>query len=568
MKWIALLFWVVLAPLLAVGMDAPEPREGFRWEALGKVAIQERGRYKPLDTFALETVQFITGSRHCGPLSAMECLFGWILNYEKDWEGKRFIRIDYKPLKEKLGLPIDERYFSPETLKSNASLGVLARQSFQKQQMKERLDPLEKKAVDVQNQLAFLQAAVAGDALTIFPVDEKSGLSGWVPLSSINASEDMLPYSAEQKNQLYPMLAQMVESFRLRKAEGWNVASENFADFLRNDIGGADYPSLKRISLEIHYNHLRPFRLAWWFYLGAFIFLVLSYYSKQRIYKWIGGLCLLVGFGVHGYGFGLRCYISGHPPVTNMYESVIWVSWGCLLFSLLIWLKYRHVLIPAAACVFSIVALVLADNAPIVLDPSIHPIEPVLRSNFWLTIHVLTITLSYAAFALSLCFGNVVLGQFAFRKQKSEMITHFSLYMYRAMQIGVVLLAAGTILGGVWADYSWGRFWGWDPKEVWALVALLFYLAVLHGRFTGWLRGFGFVAATVMSFDGVLMAWYGVNFVLGAGLHSYGFGAGGMGYVVGYLVLQIGFILFSYYRYKRMGKVAQIPIEVNQPWRK
>ncbi|NDC25603.1 MAG: hypothetical protein EB078_10860, partial [Proteobacteria bacterium] len=138
--------------------------------------------------------------------------------------------------------------------------------------------------------------------------------------------------------------------------------------------------------------------------------------------------------------------------------------------------------------------------------------------------------------------------------QEAKGIQQNILFMYRGMQIGVILLAAGTILGGVWADYSWGRFWGWDPKEVWALIALLFYIAVLHGRFTGWLKGFGFVATTVLSFLGVVMAWYGVNFVLGVGLHSYGFGSGGLSYVLTYLVLQIAFIGISYYRYVKVGK--------------
>ena len=95
------------------------------------------------------------------------------------------------------------------------------------------------------------------------------------------------------------------------------------------------------------------------------------------------------------------------------------------------------------------------------------------------------------------------------------------------MQVGVLLIAAGTILGGVWADYSWGRFWGWDPKEVWALITLLVYLIPLHGRFAGWVNTFWLVVASVVCFLSVIMAWYGVNFVLGVGLHSYGFVEGG-----------------------------------------
>src|SRR5207302_5912165 len=103
-------------------------------------------------------------------------------------------------------------------------------------------------------------------------------------------------------------------------------------------------------------------------------------------------------------------------------------------------------------------------------------------------------------------------------------IKPLSNFIYRAMQVGVLLVAAGTILGGVWADVSWGRFWGWDAKEVWALITLLVYLVPLHGRFAGWVNTFGLICSTVFCFSSVLMAWYGVNFVLATGLHSYGFG--------------------------------------------
>jgi ABC-type transport system involved in cytochrome c biogenesis permease subunit len=106
-------------------------------------------------------------------------------------------------------------------------------------------------------------------------------------------------------------------------------------------------------------------------------------------------------------------------------------------------------------------------------------------------------------------------------------IKPLSNFVYRAMQVGVLLVAAGTILGGVWADVSWGRFWGWDPKEVWALITLLVYLIPLHGRFAGWVSTFGLIVASVVCYMSVLMAWYGVNFVLGVGLHSYGFVEGG-----------------------------------------
>jgi hypothetical protein len=164
------------------------------------------------------------------------------------------------------------------------------------------------------------------------------------------------------------------------------------------------------------------------------------------------------------------------------------------------------------------------------------PLQPVLRDNFWLTIHVLTIVSSYAAGALAwglgcLSLGYYLLGRYgagAMGKRKPpEACTALAGFIYNAMQVAVLLLAAGTILGGLWADVSWGRFWGWDPKEVWALVSLLAYIAILHGRYAGWIGTFGLAAGSVIGAAVIGMSWYGVNFLLGAGLHSYGFGQGG-----------------------------------------
>ncbi len=139
-------------------------------------------------------------------------------------------------------------------------------------------------------------------------------------------------------------------------------------------------------------------------------------------------------------------------------------------------------------------------------------------------------------------------------------IKPLSNFIYRAMQVGVLLIAAGTILGGVWADYSWGRFWGWDPKEVWALITLLVYLVPLHGRFAGWVNTFGLVTASVVCFLSVVMAWYGVNFVLGVGLHSYGFTEGGsqglmMVIIAGMLAIPFAAAWRRNLGYRRLGRV-------------
>jgi ABC-type transport system involved in cytochrome c biogenesis permease subunit len=225
------------------------------------------------------------------------------------------------------------------------------------------------------------------------------------------------------------------------------------------------------------------------------------------------------------------------------------VGFGAILFGLPIARLYRSRSILAAVLAAGWVVFLLADNLPTVLDPSIKPLVPVLRNNFWLTLHVLTVTISYAAFLVAMAIGNLGLAQ-VFRKDSTAFQKDLSHYAYRAMQLGVLLLTAGIILGGVWADYSWGRFWGWDPKETWSLIADLGYLMVLHGRFSGWIRAFGTLMGSVLAFFGVVMAWYGVNFILASGLHSYGFSEGGAAAMGAFVVVQGGFALVCFRKHQ------------------
>ena len=132
------------------------------------------------------------------------------------------------------------------------------------------------------------------------------------------------------------------------------------------------------------------------------------------------------------------------------------------------------------------------------------------------------------------------------------------------MQVGVLLLATGTILGGVWANYSWGRFWDWDPKETWALITLLGYLFVLHGQIAGKWAGFGMAVGAVLAFQGVLMAWYGVNFVLGVGLHSYGFGTGGIGFALLFVAAEMAFVLVAVVRNQKSSRPSSTPSAVSR----
>src|SRR6185295_9532349 len=228
------------------------------------------------------------------------------------------------------------------------------------------------------------------------------------------------------------------------------------------------YPAAKDLRREVHYNTFKPFRLAWLLYLLGFFSLLASLTLGGNFLGRAGLGLSFAAFVVHAYGMVIRSLISGRPPVTNMYESVIWVAWGAMLFALIFEAVYKVRYFAACASALAVICLILADNVPI-LNGAIDPLVPVLRDNMWLTVHVLTITLGYAAFTLAMGLGHLNLGLYFFAPGQTTLFKSLSLFLYRALQVGTLLLAVGTMLGGVWASYSWGRFWGWDPKETWAL---------------------------------------------------------------------------------------------------
>ena len=261
------------------------------------------------------------------------------------------------------------------------------------------------------------------------------------------------------------------------------------AKALRTEWSGIEpqfQPPAWKIQLETLYQKTHPFRWAWMCYAAAGIILVLSNLGgASYAAAWV---LAGTGFILQLAGFAARVTIAGRPPVTNMYESVVWVAFGTIFFALVFEAIYRGRYFLLGAVPVAVASLILADTQTLALNRSINPLVPVLRDNFWLTTHVLTITLSYAAFALALGIGHIALGKVIRGKSPEAALYN---YLYRTLQVGVLLLATGTILGGVWANYSWGRFWDWDPKETWALITLLGYLFVLHGRIAGKWAGFG-----------------------------------------------------------------------------
>lgn len=512
-------------------------------EELRYLPVQDAGRIKPYDTFAKEMLTIVYGKSAYEGRNATEIIFTWMLS-PTAWQGKKIFEVRNHEVLKALDLPTTERYFTGDEIFSSEKFQLLMQELQAKRESKEKLTPYFQALQRLENQLIVFREIAGGNMLKLIP--PKDG-SNWLSVAQFDPSQQKAFESITIPFVKYigAMADQKTGAELQQFKEELNHGVASFKDVARSNNPEA-YNHDSRIKLEVQYNTFHPFRWAYILYLSAAIVLLLMWsMNKQKLMPLAWGL-VAVGFALHTIGFGVRMYLMGRAPVTNMYETVVWMSWGAVVFSALLEKIYKFRFILLAGTLGATVALIIADTAPVVLDPSLQPLEPVLRSNYWLTIHVMTITISYAAFFLAFILGDIGLIYYIRGEQKhAEKLKAITLATYRAMQMGVAFLAPGIILGGIWADYSWGRFWGWDPKETWALIALLGYIAVLHGRLSGWLRAFGTIASGVVTFSLVVMAWYGVNFVLGAGLHSYGFGAGGVEYVAAFLFVHFLLVLYA-----------------------
>src|SRR5438874_7554696 len=533
---------------------------GLDFHHFGLLAVQDGGRRKPIDTFSRETLIRITGrSTYVGKAGRKWQANDFVLSgalETHDWRTEPMVLVSLGQLKEKLGLDKTERRFSFEQLVASAELQRLTNEAHALKRAEKPVDRVQQEALSVSDRLALLANVMNGSALLIVPAS-KSDTEAWVVPPEFSRY-----YTETQFAPVQIQLQTMATSYV--QADGFNFsrAASQLRESLRA-LSPSIYPQDRQLRLEYFSNHFEAFYRAIWFYGMAFLVLLTAHLrGGGRVIRYVGVSVAVVALAFHASGIVIRCLIAGRPPVTNMYESIIWVSFAVSFFGMIFFARYHAAVYLLAALPVTLVALLLVHQMPIAMPSNIDPLVPVLRDNFWLTIHVLTITLSYAAFALAMGFGHILLWRYARNPASARADSPMHFWLYRVLQLGVLLLAAGTILGGVWANYSWGRFWGWDPKETWALIALLCYLTALHGRLAGWWPEFGLVVASVICFLAVLMAWYGVNFVLGKGLHSYGFGIGGETYVATFVLLDLLFVGFAIWRYRSSKQAtAERPAE-------
>lgn len=526
----------------------------------GLLAIQDGGRRKPVDTFAKEALIRITGrSAYTDKTGRTWRPNDFVLSAlieSHDWKNEPMVLVSSGQLVEQLGLDKARRRSSFAQLTGSSELQRLATEAQALKRAEKPLTRVQQEALSVSDRLTLLAHVMDGSSLLIVPAPT-SKTDPWVDPSGWSKY-----YSEAQVAPLQTQLQSVANSYV--QGDGFNLSRA--ANQLRENLRALSpliYPGDQQLRLEYFYNHFEAFYRAIWCYGIALVILIAAHLRKRgRALQNIGVAVAILGLVFQAAGIVMRCLIAGRPPVTNMYESIIWVSFAVSFFGMIFFVRYRAPIYLLAALPVTLIALLLVHQMPIAMPSSIDPLVPVLRDNFWLTVHVLTITLSYAAFALAMGFGHILLWRYARNPAAARADAPMHFWLYRVLQLGVLLLAAGTILGGVWANYSWGRFWGWDPKETWALIALLCYILALHGRLAGWWTQFGLAVASVVCFLAVLMAWYGVNFVLGKGLHSYGFGIGGETYVAIFIVLDLLFVALAIWRYRRSASASVAQREI------
>ncbi|MBN2580986.1 MAG: cytochrome c biogenesis protein CcsA [Pirellulales bacterium] len=583
------LLCVTLIGLLFQGVVWAGDSIGFDWAAWRGLPVQEGGRYKPLDTLARETVRtlcdrasfvdrrtgrkltatefyltlLLTGKAESRPKSPAEDFFR--IPKPDEWDKTPLLYVDSRPLRRSLGLPAGAKSITPWALSrtvfhdpaSGRKIPFLdeVRELIARQQLRQPLTPEEQEVLRLADALGTYLELRRGQQLRLVPLPG-GALRQWMSVSRLLRTEFTDaddPSGRLRKAQTE--FRRIQAAFQSQNATDFNSASAALFGVLE-ELGGQvkDYPSATVIALEVDYNRLTPFRIAWILTGGAFVLSLAAGVSGRRLFYYAAWIVFCAALAVMLAGFAMRAAITGWAPVTNMYETVIYLALGTAVFGLIFeYYSPRRYVLTAAAAV-STFALILADHSPVVLDASIRPLMPVLKNNYWLTIHVMSIMLGYAAFALAWALGNVTMDRFLFYRSKRgfyhdpEAVAALNRITHRTLQIGVFLLTLGTILGAVWAEYAWGRFWGWDPKEVWALITLLLYLALLHARRIGWVGSFGLAAGSAFCFLLIVWAWYGVNFVMGTGLHSYGFGGGGQQYVYAAFAVQLFYLAAAIFR--------------------
>jgi len=536
-------------------------------DAFGKLVIQDYGgRMKPINTFSSELLRKLSLKSTFNKLNSDQVFLSMIMNKEL-WANVEIIALEKASKRGK-----------NDSIRN--ILGMPKGQTFAKMldffdtEGRYKLEPYLRDATATNNpnqfqkdfkeaaiRLNLLDLALSGQIVKIFPLLDDDN-NKWISALEYRGGQykvsDTL-YANFIKNSIPYYISTLHAATQTGDYTDADKLLEAFKQNQKNH-GAEVMPSEKKINTEIIYNKLNIFNILYRSYglIGLLMFFVLVFQIfKDRsiwrvaVYFFKGTIILL--FLWHTAGLVLRWYISGHAPWSDAYESIIYVAWATLGMGLLFGRK-SNLTIAAATFVTSLLLFVAHQNW---VDPAISNLVPVLDS-YWLMIHVSIIVGSYGPLTVGMILGvtSLLLIIMTTKKNKERIeinLKELSIINEMVLIVGLVMLTIGNFLGGMWANESWGRYWGWDPKETWALISIMVYAFIIHMRLVPGLRGrwiFNFM--TIIGFLSIMMTYFGVNYYL-VGLHSYG-SSGSAAITPDYVkYIVLGVFIFggiSYWRYK------------------
>ncbi len=499
-------------------------------ELFGRLIIQDAGgRMKPVNTFSSELLRKVSHSDVYQKMNSDQ-VFVSMTQYPSVWYEVPLIYI--KPgndsIRGILGIDTKQKFakfinFFDE--KGNYKLSQYLDNAYKAANPNQ----FEKDFIETDKKVNLMNSALSGSILRIFPIPNDAN-NKWVSYAELGhvGLKGMDSVFTKQIVPMYLMALENASSTQNYKESDFYL--DGIKKF-QNKYGNNVMPSEQKISSEILYNKYDVFqKLPFWYLYAAItmmVLVILQIFKETKFLKIsITTLHVIIGllFLLHTIALIARWYISGHAPWSNAYESIVYVAWATMFFGLAFDRKSK---LTVASSAF-VAAMILAAAYANWIDPDIANLPPVLNS-YWLMIHVAIIVASYGPFALGMILGfvSLVLIFFTNDKNKAKMdlnIQEISYINEMALTIGLVMLTIGNFLGGQWANESWGRYWGWDPKETWALISIMVYAFVIHARFVPSLRGrWIFNLMSMFAFVSILFTYFGVNFHL-VGLHSYASG--------------------------------------------
>lgn len=492
----------------------------------GSLILQDNGRMKPINTFASEVLRKISRRNGYKELDANQ-VFLSMQRFPRIWLEVPLISLKRgnDSIRKIIGTSNNTKYVALIDMFDNNGKYKL-KPFLEDATQTSNPNKFQKDIIKAHESFYLLNEVLQGNTLKIFPLPNNPN-NKWISYLEIPQSNFKGMDSIYVKNILPLYFEKLSEA---QKTNDYTQADELLLSIneFQKKFGVDVRPKDNKINAEIIYNRLDIFNRSYKiFAVTGIILLVLGVFQifKEGKFTRFGieftKALIILTFVLMTFGLVLRWYISGHAPWSNAYESVIYVAWATMIFGIVLG-RRNHLTVAATAFVTAVILWVAHENW---LDPSIANLQPVLNS-YWLMIHVAIIVASYGPFTLGMILGIITLLLFVLTNDKNKLrmklhTDELTAIAEIALTIGLVMLTIGNFLGGQWANESWGRYWGWDPKETWALISIMIYALVLHLRLVPQLKGkWLFNLMAVIAYSSILMTYFGVNFYL-TGLHSY-----------------------------------------------